>query len=86
VSVIVYRAVLEDAIPPATPREAADSALDSVHDGAAAAETTEPWGAALLEAVRDAVGSGFQVYAVVATVVLVLAAGLGMAGLRARKG
>ncbi|GIG65728.1 MFS transporter [Phytomonospora endophytica] len=86
VSVVVYRTVLENAIPPATPPEAADAALDSVHDGAAAADTAEPWGLALLEAVRDAVGSGFQLYAVVATVVLAVAAGLGMMGLRARKG
>ncbi|HEY1177465.1 MAG TPA: MFS transporter, partial [Phytomonospora sp.] len=47
VSVVVYRAVLEDAIPPATPPDAADAALDSVHDGAAAADTTAPWGSAL---------------------------------------
>jgi DHA2 family multidrug resistance protein-like MFS transporter len=73
VGVLAYRRFLEAGMPAGVPDGTAAAARESVHGGIAAAEGPAG-GADLLNAVRDAVGFGQQVYAGIGAVVLAVAA------------
>ena len=84
VGMAVYRVSMADAIAPAVPAAAADSALASIHGGVTTAEGLAAGGGALLDAVHDAVTLGLQAYAVGGAVLAALVAGLVTAVLVAR--
>jgi DHA2 family multidrug resistance protein-like MFS transporter len=75
IGIAVYRGRLEDSIPAAVPPEQAQAARDTLGSAnEAAAQLPGELGSTLLAAANDAFAAGFQVSAVIGTVVLALLA------------
>lgn len=74
ISMIIYRASLNQNIPADVPDAAAETTAASIHDGITTAETIGPGGQQLLDAVQGAVAHGLQTYSAIGALLVGLAA------------
>ena len=74
ISMIIYRASLNQNIPAEVPDAAAETTATSIHEGITTAETIGPGGPELLAAVQGAVAHGLQTYSAIGALLVGFAA------------